>query len=167
MNLFSSRLILTLCVINLMVLIGGGVSLILYDGEQLPEVNAISSDELLTNMSARQQRNPVQMASLEQRPLFHQNRKQYTVKKVIPAKKQTPQRITPLTAYQLKGIVYIKGGSSFILLLNKNSGKSQKLKVGDSFDGWIVNSISKASAKLTRGTEAAQLELIKSTNNRK
>ena len=167
MTLFSSRLVLVLSVLNLLVLIWGGLTLALYDEEQLPEASSLPSRELLTNMSERSQRSPVQMASLEGRPMFHQNRKQYTVKKEQPVRKQQPQRATPLTAYQLKGIVYIKGGKSFIIVINRNSKKSWKLRTGESFDGWTVKSISKASVDLVKGAEVARLKLIKSANNRK
>ncbi|PHR54852.1 MAG: hypothetical protein COA47_14905 [Robiginitomaculum sp.] len=167
MTLFSSRLVLALSALNILVLIWGGLTLALYDEGQLPDVTSLPSGKLLTNMSERSQRSPVQMASLEQRPMFHQNRKQYTVKKAPPIKKQQPQRATPLTAYQLKGIVYIKGGKSFIIVINRNSKKSWKLRTGEIFDGWTVKSISKASVDLVKGTEVARLKLIKSANNRK
>ena len=167
MSIFSSRLVLALCISNFLLLIGGGVYLAFYDGEQLPQAKAILPEGLLVKNTTRQQRNPVQLASLTQRPVFHQNRKEYIVKKVILVKKQTPKRSTPLTAYQLKGIVYIKGGNSFIILRHKNSGKNYKLRMGDHFGEWTVKSISKASVKFTRGGESAQLSLIKPRNRRK
>jgi len=167
MIIFSSRLVLTLSVINLLVLVGGGLSLLLHDGEQLPAAQTVSLERFLNDMTERQQRSSVQLASLEQRPLFHQNRKQYIVKKAMPVKKQPVRRVNPLTAYKLKGIVYINGGNGFVILLNKNSGKSHKLKTGDSFDGWTVKSILKSAVELTKGAEVAQLKLIKSADSKR
>lgn len=161
MTLFSSRIILILSAVNFLLLVGGGLWLALYDVDQLPGDQTASQELFLDDMSARQQRSPVQLASLGQRPLFHQSRKQYIVKKAMPAKKQMPRQETPLTAYQLKGIVYIKGGNSFAVLLNKKSGKNHKLKVADTLEGWTVKSILKASAKFERDGEIIDLNLIK------
>ncbi len=166
MRIFSSRLVRILIVLNLLILITGVVSFTIYDEKHLPEVGTITTAELLTDMSQRQQRSPVQIESLELHPIFHQNRTPYIVKKIIQVKQPPAKKVIPLTSYQLKGIVYNNSGNSFAILLNKNSKQSFKLKVGESFDGWLVKTITRGSLELTKGSKVAELKLINTTGNR-
>jgi hypothetical protein len=165
MSLFSSRLVLVLGVINLMVLFFGGLFLVFYGATDLPVPLALEQRKISPERQERHQKSALQLASLQGRPLFHENRKAYIVKTVGPVAAPVQRKVNPLTAYQLKGIVYIADNKSLAILFHRNSQKSRRLKMGDIIEGWTVAAIEKTVVRLSRGAETAELKLRAAENN--
>lgn len=138
----------------------------LSDAEKLPDPQPVSETLFSSDMTERHQRSVVQLVKLEQRPLFHQSRNQYVIKKA-PAVRQAPVKQNPLSTYDLKGIIYSGRGNSMVFLLHKRDKKSYKLRVGDSFEGWTVKTIEKTAVEFSKGSETGYLNLIKKSNQNK
>lgn len=165
MSIFSSRLVLLLGALNLLLLLGGGVFWALYGVRELPAPLGTDQREMTLASQERPQKSALRLTPLRERPLFHQNRKAYLVQRVTPVAAPVQHKVNPLTAYQLKGIVYITGDKSLAILFHRNSQKSRRLKNGDILEGWTVTAIDRTVVKLRRGAETAELKLRTTEKN--